>query len=185
MTGKAQVQGGRNRWSLFIWGGAGLLLLAPLVAMQFSAGMAWTAFDFAFAGGLLAAVCLGFELVFRSGRNAAYRTAALLAIAAGVLLVLINGAVGIIGSEQEDANLLFGAVVGVALLGALAARFRPMGMAWAMAAAALVQLLVPLAAVALWPATASLVWTPQVLALTGVFTAVWLASAWLFRKAAR
>jgi hypothetical protein len=44
--------------------------------------------------------------------------AAGVALATDFLLVWINGVVGIIGSEQEDANLLHGAVLAVGLLGA-------------------------------------------------------------------
>jgi hypothetical protein len=152
------------------------------VAMRFTDEVAWTAFDFALAGGLLGAACLGFELIVRKGRGATYRAAAGLALAAAFLLVWVNGAVGLIGSEQEGANLLYGGVLAVALLGALAARFRAAGMAWAMGGAALAQALVPVIA-STWGLQA-LVWTPQVLGATAGFAALWLVSAGLFRKAA-
>ena len=45
-----------TRWRLIGWGGAILLLLLPLIAMQFTSDVAWTASDFmAFAVMLLAA----------------------------------------------------------------------------------------------------------------------------------
>lgn len=175
---------GGSRWSQAVWGAAALLLLAPAVAMQFSEEMAWTTFDFALLGGLLGGLCLGFELAVRRTVDPAYRLAAGLALAAMVLLVLINGAVGVIGSEDEAANLLFAGVVAVAMAGAVAARFRAAGMSRAMAAAALAQALVPVAAWALWPAARDLTWSPQVLGLTGGFSAMWLVAAWLFRRAA-
>jgi hypothetical protein len=174
-----------SRWRAAAWGGAALLLLLPFVAMRFTAEVTWTAFDFAVLGALLAAAGLGLELAVRRSGNVAYRIAAGLALAAAFLLVLINGAVGIIGSEHEDANLLYGLVLAAAFLGAILARFRPAGMARAMAAAALVQLLVPAIALASGLGAKPLVWSPEVLVLTGLFAALWLGSALLFRQAAR
>ena len=185
MTGREARSGRRgSRWSLAVWGAAALLMLTPAVAMQFSESMDWTAFDFALLGGLLGGLCLGFELAVRRSGSAAYQVAAGLALTAMVLLILINGAVGVIGSEDEAANLLFAGVLAVALVGAVVARFRPAGLARAMLAAALAQALVPVAAWALWPEARALIWSPQVLGLTAGFAATWLVSAWLFRRAA-
>ena len=132
-------------------------------------------------GLLLGSVGIGLELAARTG-NAAYRMAAGLALAAGFLLIWINGAVGIIGSEREEANMLFLGVIAVALLGALAALFRAKGMAWAMGAAALAQLAMPVIAALMWPEAP--VWSGKVIGLTAGFVAMWLISAALFRKAA-
>lgn len=164
---------------------AALILLLPLVAMQFSDDVKWSGFDFALMAALLAGVGLGLELAIATSGDAAYRIASGIALAAGLLLVWINGAVGIIGGEREDANLLYSGVLAVALAGALAARFRPAGMALAMGAAALAQALVPVIAPAFAPGARAIAWSPEVFGLTGVFVLLWLASAWLFRKAAR
>ncbi len=173
-----------RRWTLLMWGGAAVLLAAPLAAMQVSDAMNWTAFDFGLLAVLLGGLCLGVEIAVRRGGSLAYRLGAALALGAAVGLILINGAVGVIGSEQEDANLLFGAVLVVALLGALIARFRASGMAGAMIATAAAQALVPVAAWLIWPATQALLLTPQVLGITAGFAVLWLASAWQFRRAA-
>jgi hypothetical protein len=187
MAGNTENGSGRrgSRWRIAAWAVAALLLLLPLVAMQFTDEVAWTAFDFAFMGALLGGIGLGFELAVRKTGNAAYRTAAGVALAAAFLLIWINGAVGIIGSEEEDANLLYGGVAAVALIGAIVAGFRPAGMALAMSATALTQALVPVIASTFVPGSKPLVWSPEVLVLTGFFIALWLISAWLFRKAAR
>ena len=172
-----------NRWRIAGWGAAALLLLAPLAAGQLSAEPGWTAADFALAAVMLGGIGLGLELAVRRSGDSAYRIGAAIALATGVLLVATNGALGIIGSEREDANLLYLAAPAVALLGSLAARFRASGTAAAMAAAALATALVPPLASVLGIAVAP-IWTAQVLALTGGFCALWLASAWFFRKAA-
>jgi hypothetical protein len=186
MAGNAGDRSGRrgSGWSIAVWGAAAFMLLAPLVAMQFTDEVAWDAFDFAFMGALLGGVGLGFELAVRKTGNAAYRTAAGVALAAAFLLVWINAAVGIIGSEQEDVNFLYGGVLAVALIGAVVARFRPAGMARAMSATALAQALVQVIASTFGSGSRALTWSPEVLGLTGLFAAMWLLSAWLFRKAA-
>lgn len=161
------------------WGGAALLLLLPLLT-----NAPWTLSDFMFMGALMAGVGTGLELAVRRG-NAAYTAGAGLALVASFLLIWINGAVGIIGSEAENGNLLFVLVPGVALIGSAAAMFRPAGMAIAMVAAAVVQLLVPFAAYALGQFAPGAIWSAKVAGITLMFVAMWLASGASFRRARR
>jgi len=158
-------------WRLIGWGGAACLLLVPLIARA-----PWTAFDFACMAFLLGSVGLGFELVARKSNSAPYRVAAGVAILAAFLLVWINGAVGMIGSEDDPINLLFLGVLAIGGVGALLARFRPRGMAVAMLATAAAQALAGLSGLASD-------WRGGILA-TG-FSAFWLLSAALFREAER
>jgi hypothetical protein len=185
MAGDAENPGGQRTrgWRMAFWGAAAAVLLAPLAAMQVADEPDWTAFDFAVMGALLGGVGLGFELAVRRRGDAGYRAGVGIALAAAFLLVWINGAVGVIGSEDEDANLLYGGVLAVAFVGAALARFRPAGMARAMAAAAAAQALIPLIAASVWAGARPLVWSPQVLGLTVLFAAMWLLSAWQFRRA--
>lgn len=118
-----------------------LLLLVPL-AMQFP----WNLFDYVLAGALLFGTGVAYVLVSRRG-NIAYRVAAGLALASALFLLWANLAVGLIGSENEPANLMYFAVLAVGIAGALIARFRAPGMARALFAMALAQALV--AAIAL------------------------------------
>lgn len=186
MTARAGMAGGKraNPWRIVGWGTAALTLLAPLAAMPFTDEVAWDPFDFALMGALAGGVGLGVELTVRKTGDAAYRTAAAVALAATFLLVWIGAAVGMIGSEQEDANLLHGGVLAVGLLGAAIARFRPAGLARAMAATAFAQAMVLVIAPMSGAGSTALVWSPEALVLTGFFAALWLLSAWLFRKAA-
>jgi hypothetical protein len=129
----------RNRWSLAIWGGAAALLAVPAVAMRFTDEVDWGPEDFIVMGALLALACGGYEVATRMSRNTAYRAGAAVAILTCFLTVWVNLAVGMIGDEGNPANLLFGAVILVALVGAILARFRPRGVARAMQAAAAAQ----------------------------------------------
>jgi hypothetical protein len=162
---------------------AGLLLI-PLVAMQFTKEVVWSLSDFVIAGGLLFGAGLTYVLVSRLGTSGAYRLGAGVAVAAGLLLVWGNLAVGFIGNEDNPANLLYGAVLAVAAVGAVVARFRAAGMARAMFGAALTQVAVPLVAAAIWRPEVNLGML-YVLALNTIFAGIWAVSGWLFRRAGR
>ena len=164
-----------------------LLLFIPLAASQFKTGVTWTSFDFLAAGALLFGAGLVFLLLARLGSSAAYRLAAGVAVGAGLLLVWANLAVGLVGSEDNPANLLYGGVLAVALVGAIGARFRPLGMARTMFAAALTYVVVTAIALFLWkPAAATAEPSGQlvnVLGANGAFAMLWVAAGWLFRRA--
>ena len=158
------------------------LLLIPLVAMQFTKEVAWSLDDFIVAGILLFGSGLAYTVVARMGGSTTYKVAAGVAVAAGLLLIWGNLAVGFIGSEDNPANLLYGGVLAVAIIGAIAARFRPLGMSRAMFAAALTQFLVPLVAALIWKPEVNLGMV-QVLVLNAVFALLWVGSGLLFRRA--
>lgn len=177
------VEGGGHPWRAAPWAVAATMFLLPLVAMRLTDEVAWDGADFAVFGAMLLGACGAWELAARSTGSVAYRAAAGVAVATAFFLVWLNLAVGLVGSEDDPANPMFGAVLAVGVLGALGARFRPRGMARALVATALAQVLV--GAVALAGGSAGAVRPGAVAALTGTFAALWLASAWLFARAAR
>lgn len=173
-------QPGPNRglpWRILLWGAAAAMLLAPWVAMRFSAEVNWDATDFIVFGLMLAIAGGSCELAVRISQDRAYRAAAAITVGAGFLITWVNLAVGIIGDEDNPANLMYFGVLGVGFIGALLARFRPAGMAHALTATAIAQLAVGL--IALYAESAN------TLPLTAFFMAAWLLAAALFRKAAR
>lgn len=179
MAGSAEIQGmrGRSRWRPAVWGGAALLLLAPLAAAQVSDEMAWSAGDFILVGALLAAACGAWELAVRKSGSGAYRAGVAVAVAVAILVFLVNGAVGIIGNEDDPANLVFFGVPTLALGGAIVARFRAAGMARAMAVTAGGQVAAGALAFSLVPDLRGF------LVGTAMLVPLWLLSAWLFRRA--
>ena len=163
-----------RRWRIAVWGTAALILPLPLLAMRLTGEVAWDLADFAIFGAMLFVACGTYELAARVSGNNAYRAAVGVALAAAFILVWMNLAVGIIGNEENPANLMYGGVLAVGLIGAIIARFLPHGMARTLVGMALGQALV--AAIAGGDST----WS-----LTGFFVALWLTSARLFREAAR
>ncbi|MBJ6979405.1 MULTISPECIES: hypothetical protein [unclassified Luteimonas] len=177
-----------NRFRTLVWGGAAGLLLLPAVAMHLDApGVHWTGSDFLVMGLLLAAVCGLYEFATRRRAGTAWRAGFALALAAAFLTVSVNLAVGMLGGEGDPLNLLFVAVLLVAAVGALRAKFRARGMARAMALTALAQLVAALAGLGVGLASAdgdagrlSLL---REIVLVAAFALPWGASALLFRRA--
>ena len=75
-----------------------LLLLIPLVAMQFTNEVNWTLSDFVVMGALLLGTGLLCELVMRKVNNIKYRVAICGVILAALVLIWIELAVGIFGT---------------------------------------------------------------------------------------
>jgi hypothetical protein len=167
-----------NPWRVFGWGAVVVLLLIPLVA-QFP----WTLSDYVFAGLVLGIVGGTFELAVRRSGNRWYRGGVAVALVTAFLLVWINGAVGIIGDEDNPANLMFLGVIAMALAGAIVARFQAAGMARAMAVAAAAETCIALVALRYRLGAEEPPGFPGVWLLILFFAITWLLSAALFRKA--
>ncbi|MBP2157571.1 MULTISPECIES: hypothetical protein [Asticcacaulis] len=168
--------GGRDRWKIAVWAAAAGLWLTPLIAMRFTNEVVWDAFDFAVFGAMLLSVCGLLELATRMSRSVFYRLGFALALVAGFVLIWMNLAVGIIGSEDNPTNLMYAGVLAIGAAGAVLARLKPQGMAIALVVMAVAQGLVSATAVLSGYFTVP---------LDAAFIAVWLLSAWLFHTAAR
>ncbi|MFQ5572203.1 MAG: hypothetical protein ACE5G0_21215 [Rhodothermales bacterium] len=185
MAGNTEGGGIRrwHRWRLAGWAAGAFMLLLALVAKQFIGEVNWVNI-FAQTGALLVGVGIAVELALRKTGKAAYRAAVGLALGAALLLGWVNSAVGIIGSENDDANLMYGGVLVVGAIGALIVRFKPEGMARVLFATALAQALV--AVIALVGRLGSPYSGPlEIVSINGFFVALFVGSAVLFGKAAR
>jgi hypothetical protein len=161
----------------------GVLLMIPLIAMQFTNEVAWTLSDFIFAGSILFGTGLIYKLVTRKSGDITYKFAIGFALLAGLSLIWTNLAVGIIGSEDNPINLLYFGVILFGIIGALVARFGAKGMTRVMFAMAIAQALV--AAIALiggfYPNTPSAIY--HIIGVNGFFIVLFVVSALLFRSA--
>jgi hypothetical protein len=186
LAGNADGGRGRleSRWRIALWGTAAIVLLLPLLAMQFTEEVAWGPADFAIFGAMLVGVCGTYELAAKVAGDKTYRAAIVIALAAAFILVWLSLGVGIIGKDGDPANRMYFGVLAVGIIGAIFARLQPRGMARALFATALAQVLV--AGVALI-AGLGLPWSgpAKLLALSGFFVALFAGSAWLFQRAGR
>jgi hypothetical protein len=162
------------------------VLAVPALAMAFNLaipdpgsgtdGVNWGPMDFAVMGVLILGAGILFEYASSRGGSVAHRAAVGIAVLAGLGLVWVNIAVGMIGDEGNPANLMYVLVLFVALVGAAIARFESREASIAMFATAATHTAVVVIAL-----VAGL--GPQVLA-DAFFILAWVASALLFRQAA-
>lgn len=158
-------------------------LIIPLLGNYFVDGWNWSPFDFVFAFGLIFGTGLAYLVLGRRAGSAVYKAAVGMALLAAFLLIWINGAVGIIGNENNPINLLYFGVLAVGFLGALISRLRPQGMAYTLFATAAAQMAVPVIGlvVARPPFTLGVI---GVLIINAFFAALFIGSGLLFRQAA-
>jgi len=112
-----------------------------------------------------------------------YRLALGVALATVLFLIWAIGALGIIGAGGRPDRMYLG-VLAVLVIGTVAARLRPRGMALALTATALATgLVAAIALVAGYQHTegASVI---EILGLNAMYAALFGLSAWLFRRAA-
>jgi uncharacterized membrane protein YadS len=75
-----------------------LILLIPLIAMQFTSEVDWSPFDFLVMGVLLLGTGLTCELVLRRVKKTGYRVAIIAGILVALVLIWMELAVGIFGT---------------------------------------------------------------------------------------
>jgi hypothetical protein len=175
--------GNKNRLRIVAWSAAALILLLPLIAMQFSDEVNWGLEDFMAIGLLVLGIGLTFEAVVRLTGNMVYRAAVGVALAAAFMLVWISIGVGIIGKDGDPANLMYVGVLALGFFSAVLGRFKAAGMVRAVGITAVAQILVAVIAITAGFGAETPNWPFDILGLTGFFTVLWLLSAWLFRKA--
>ena len=187
MAGNAENGGGWLGPILRVgpWVLAALLWLLPLAAMQVTDEVDWDLFDFVLIGALLFGGCGLYELGARATRSVAHRLAMGVAIGGSFLLIWINLAVGIIGSEDNPANLMYGGVLAVGVIGAAFAGGRPLAMARVLGAMALAQALAAIVALIFGFGSTGENWPQVIVVLNGFFAMMWLVSAGLFWNAAQ
>ena len=179
-----------RRWEILLrsaaWGGGAVLYAIPVVAELVWTEMAWSRGDFVAWAIMLLVALGGFELSMRASRDWAYRFGGFIALGAAFLLVWVNLAVGVIGSEGNAANLMYGGVLAIGLLGAAVARGRARGLAVTLVVMALATVVAGVSAlVAGWGAGTEPNWSKAVIGSTLFWGTAWLVSAALFRHAAR
>jgi len=166
-----------------LWGLLGTFWILPLIAMAFTDEVDWDALDFVVAGGLLGGTGLLFEFVARRHHDLLYRMAAGVSLAAVLMLIWANLAVGLIGSEGHPANLLYLVVIATGLLGAWKVRLKARGMARVLYLMAFLQGVIAIAAIAAqWAYPVNDAW--DLMRGHGFFVLLFVGAGWLFQRAA-
>jgi hypothetical protein len=171
---------------IIAWAVIAILVLAIPLAMLFTNEVQWN--EAVAYGVILLAIGGLYELwQWLKTRAKAYRSAFIIGFADLFLLGWVSGAVGIIGSENNPANLMYWAVPVVLLVGSLISHFRARRMARALFTAGLIQILIPAVALFIWPAQAS--WGDAgvigVFVINLVFALLFVVSGLLFRRASK
>ena len=167
-------------WRVAAWSVAGGLMLVPIIAELASENFGWDAADFIIVAVILATSCLLFDRAARKAPDFSYLAGAGAALAAGFGLFLVNGAVGLVGSEDEAHNLWFFMAMLVAVAGAIIARGRRGALAVTMFAAAGVHIIVSAALLIRAGGVSDGSPMAEVVGLS-LFAVLWLASGLLFR----
>lgn len=163
----------------------GIVLLIPLVAMQLSQDVIWTASDFITAGALLFITGLTYRLITFKWSNMAYKAAVGLSLLSALFLIWVNLAVGIIGSENNAINLLYFGVIGIGIAGAFMAHAKPLGMSLTMLTVAAAQIIVTLFALISGMQHVSGSSITEIIGINSFFVIVFMFSALLFKYAHR
>ena len=149
--------------------------------------MGWDLADYVIAAVLLSGAGLTYKLVASRGSDIAYRIGLGIALATGLILVWMNLAVGLIGSEDNPANLMYVGVLVIGIVAAVIGAFRPRGMTRALFATAIAQALVPVIAFIVWRPSVStsdqMIGVAGVFAVNALFVVLFVVSALFFRHA--
>jgi len=117
--------------------------------------------------------------------NLSYKFAMALALISAFLLIWVNLAVGIIGSEDNDANLMFVSILAFGLVGAIKVRFRSLGMSYVMLLLSVSHIVVACLDLIFQFGSKGPIWPFDVLGASLIFAILWFCSALLFRRSAQ
>lgn len=166
-------------------GVTGLLMLISLIAMRYTDEVAWSPSDFIFAGALLFGTGFTYILITKKSSSVTYKVAVGSALAAGFLLIWVNAAFGIIGTESNPINLMYFGVVMIGFTGAIITRFQARGMVFTMFAMVLTQALIAIIALVGGYYQSPPSSAVQIISVNGFFIMLFVVSALLFRYAAQ
>ncbi len=165
------------------WSAAAVVLMLPLIFMQFTNEVDWSFSDFVFAAIILGGIGLMFEFLIRRSGDDAYRTGVIVTLATMFLLIWSNAAVGFIGSGMNFANILYAALVVVPVAGGIITGFKAKGMFSTIIVTAIAQAFITLIVFA-----SGMVGEDEQAAIpviNALFVALWIGAALLFREASR
>lgn len=176
-----------NKRHLFMALGILVILSIPFVAMQVTEEVNWSASDFILMALILSGIAAVYELAAHKSQLSSYRIAVGIGLLGLFLLFWVNAAVGIIGNESQDANLVYAGVFAVILIGSIASKLHAAGMFNTMILGAISTMAAPSIAYIFWPPT-MISWSPgvfKVFLMSGFFAFLFILSAFLFKMSSK
>lgn len=161
-----------------------LILLVPLVAMQFTDEVDWSAGDFIVMGALIFGIGFLYVLAVRFVTNLVYRIAIGFALGSTFFMIWANLAVGLIGSGPHWGNMMYMGVLAVGIIGIIFSRFTADGMERAMYGMSLAVVLVAVVALLANMQEFSGSSVTEIIGVNGFFALLFAVSGLLFRYAA-
>lgn len=162
-----------------------VILMIPLIAMQFSDEVDWSLADFVIMGVLIFVTGSSYVALSRKMPNVVYKLAMAFAIGSAFLMVWANLAVGLIGSGPHVGNFMYIVVLSVIIIGFFLSRFSTRGMERAMYATVLSLLLLTIIALLAnmqqYPDSSVM----EIIGVNAFFATLFLISALLFRHASQ
>lgn len=160
-------------------------MLIPFFGNIYVDGWDWNWYGFIWAGTLLFAAGLIYELVARKMNNRAYKLA--VGLAAGTAFVLAWTNMILISESENLANAMYFGIILAGFIAALIVRFKPWRMAWVLFGMAVAQIIITVILLTVGPLAESIreIDIPDIFARNVIFALLWISSALLFRRAAR
>jgi len=160
-----------------------VLLMIPLIAMQFTEEVAWTLGDFVIAAIFLFGTGFSFILLSKKSSAFTFKLATGIALGSTLFLIWSNLAVGLIGNENHSINLLYFAVPAVGLGGFFLSRFKAVGMSYTLIIMAFIMGIIALVALTNGTLSSTQSSIIEVLGINSFFISLFLLSAFLFKNA--
>jgi hypothetical protein len=161
-----------------------LILLIPLIAMQFNTGVDWSIADFIIMGMLIFGTGSAYVLVTRLVNNLVYRIAIAFSLGTTFLMIWANLAVGLIGSGPHAGNMMYLGVIAVGIIGTIFSRFTSTGLERTMYAMAFAVVLVAVIALMAnmqnYPGSS----VTEIIGVNGFFAMLFTVAGLLFRYVA-
>jgi len=117
--------------------------------------------------------------------NIFYKLAVAWALLTGFLLFWVNLAGGIMGSEDNDANVMFVVVIMIGLIASTWVKFQTLEMSYVMLTLAVSHVFIVAIELIFQFGVEGPIWPFDVIGASCIFVVLWFCSALLFRKAAQ
>ena len=159
------------------------ILLIPFISQKLNEDVQWSLMDFVFVGILLSSIAICYEWIRYKQPSKYYRFAIWTILITILMVVWINGAVGIVGHEGQSINLLYYISPLLGIIGSLIFNFKASAMSRIFFTVSVVQLLVPMIGWIIWPPSV-ISWSPgmlQVVLFNTILSILYAMGAWLFK----